>query len=120
MDEIIIKEAQFMCNIGISEEERARKQNIFVDAELFLNIRKASATDDINHTVNYSEIHSLIKKIAEKKEYSLIEALAGDIADGILKNYQVKKVIVNVKKPMALAEKNVKYAAVEITRSRHG
>ena len=106
-----------MCNIGVSQEERAKKQNIVVDAELFLNIRNASATDDIKQAVNYSEIHSLIKKIAEKKEYKLIEALAENIAEEILKNYQVKKVIIHVKKPMALAKKNVKYAAVEITRT---
>ena len=109
-----------MCSIGVSQEERARKQNIFVDAELFLNFMKASYTDDIKHTVDYLEIHSLIKKIAEKKKYKLIEALAGNIAEGILKNYQVKKVIVKVKKPKALSKKNVKYAAVEITRSKHG
>ena len=120
MDKIIIKEAQFMCNVGVSQEERAKKQNIVVDAELFFNFKKASSTDDIKHTVNYSEIHSLIKKIVEKKEYKLIEALAENIAEGILNNYQAKKIIVKVKKPMALAKKNVKYAAVEITRAKHG
>ena len=117
MDKIIIKGAQFMCNIGASKGERAKKQNIVVDAELFLNLSKASSTNDIRHTINYLEIHSLMKDIAEKKEYKLIETLAENIAIGILKNSSIKKVVVRIKKPMALAKKNVKYAAVEITRN---
>ena len=120
MDKIIIKEAQFRCNIGVSKEERAKKQNIVVDAELFFGIKKSSSTDDIKHTINYSQIHSLIKNIAEKKEYKLIETLAENIAKGILNNYTIKKVIIRVKKSKALAKKNVRYAAVEITRIKHG
>ena len=120
MDKLIIKEAQFMCNIGVSKEERAKKQDIVVDAELFFNFKKASSTDSIKNTIDYSEIHFLMKNIAEKKEYRLIEALAENIANGILKNSQAEKVLVRVKKPMALAKKNVKYAAAEITRTKHG
>lgn len=120
MDKIIIKKARFKCNIGISREERAKKQNIIIDVELFLNLRKASSTDDIKNSVDYSKIHSLIKSIAEKKEHKLIEALAENIANAVLKNFPAKKAVVKVVKPMALAKKNVKYAAVEIARSRHG
>ena len=108
-----------MCNIGVSQEERAKKQKILVDAELFLNLKKVSSTDNIKNTINYSEIHSLMKDIAEKKEHKLIEALAENIANGILKNFPAKKVLVTVMKPKALAKKNVEYAAVEIAR-KHG
>ena len=119
MDKVIIKEAQFMCNIGVSKEERAKKQNIVVDVELFLNLEKASSTDDIKHTINYSEIHSLMKDIAEEKEYKLIEALAENIAKEILNKFSVKKVRVRIKKPEALANRNVKYVAVEILRKKN-
>lgn len=120
MDKIIIKEAKFRCNIGVSKEEMAKKQNIFVDAELFFNLKKASLTDNIKNTINYSDVYKLIKNIAKKKEYKLVETLAENIASGVLKNLPAKKVIIRIKKPMALAKKNVKYAAVEITRTKHG
>ena len=55
MDKIIIKDAKFLCNIGMSSEERRKKQEIFVDIELFLNTKKAAQTDDIKDTVNYLE-----------------------------------------------------------------
>lgn len=120
MDKIIIKEAQFMCNVGVSKEERAEKQCIIVDAELFFNFKKVPSTDDIKNTIDYSQMHELIKNTAEKNEYKLIETLADNIAKEILKNLPAKKVIIMVKKPMALAKKNVRYAAVEITRIKHG
>lgn len=116
MDKIIIKEAKFMCNIGVSKEERAKKQSIFVDAELFFNLKKASYTDDIKNTIDYSEIYESIRNISEKREYRLIEALSEDIAKEILSNYPTKKIIIRVKKPL----RNFEYAAVEITRKKNG
>ena len=119
MDKIIIKNAKFKCNIGVTEKERGKKQEILIDAELFFNIKK-NLKDDIKNTVNYSEVHKTIKNIAEKKECKLIETLAGNIAKKILSDYQIKKIIVKAKKPKALHKKNVGYAAVELTRKKNG
>lgn len=116
MDKIIIKDAIFFCNIGISPKERSKKQKIFVDIELSLDTRKAAQKDDLKYTINYSDVFSLIKDIAEKKEYKLIEALANKIAEGILDKFDAKKIIVKVKKRL----QNMDYAAVEITRGKNG
>ena len=118
MDKIIIKEARFPCNIGVSRKERKEKQEIIIDAELFLNIKKASKTDKIIYAVNYSEVHDLIKNIVESKKYKLIEAMAENVAEEILNKFSVNKVLVRVKKPEAFANRNAKYAAVEITRNK--
>ena len=118
MDKIIIKEARFSCNIGVSQKERRKKQEIVVDAELFLDAKKAAQTDDIKYAVNYSEVYDLIKNIIGMKKYKLVESIAENIARGILNEFSVQKVIVKVKKPKALADRNVKYAAVEIIRKK--
>ena len=118
MDKIIIKEARFSCNIGVSQKERKKKQEIAVDAQLFLDAKKAAQTDDIKYAVNYSEVHDLIKNIIGMKKYKLAESIAENIARGILNEFPVQKVIVKVKKPEALADRNVKYAAVEIIRKK--
>ena len=118
MDKIIIKGARFSCSIGVSVEERSKKQKIVIDVELFLSARKAAKTDNIKYAVNYSEVHDLIKSLVESKKYNLIEAMAENIAEEILNKFPVKKVLVRVKKPEALSNKNVKYAAVEITRNK--
>ena len=120
MDKIIIKSANFLCNIGITPEERGKKQEIIVDAELFLDMKKMPKpfflSDDIKKTVNYSEVYELIKSIAENKEYHLIETLAENIAKAVLNKFPVKEVLVRVKKPKALADRNVEYVAVEIMK----
>jgi len=115
MDKIIIKDAIFFCNIGVSFKERGKKQKIFVDVELFLDTRKAAKTDDLKYTVNYSDVFSLVKNIAEKKEYKLIETLANKIAEIILDKFTAKKIIVKVKKRLPNMD-----AAVEITRDTNG
>ena len=120
MDKIIIKEARFLCNIGVSKKERNEKQEIISDVELSLDVRKASQTDNIKYAVNYSEVYSLLKNIAEKKEYKLIETMAEDIAKEILNKFSVENVLIKIKKPDALADKNVKYTAVEIIRGKNG
>ena len=119
MDKIIIKEAKFSCNIGVTEKERGKKQEIFIDAEIFFYTKKPGKTDKIGDTLNYSEIYDLIKKTTEDKEYKLIEAMAENIAEEILGNFSANAVLVRVKKPSALADRNVKYAAVEIIRTKN-
>jgi dihydroneopterin aldolase len=120
MDKIIIKNAKFKCNIGITDKERRKKQEILIDVELFFNIKNTSSTNDIKNTIDYSKLHEAIRNIVEKKGYNLIETLAESIAKETLSDYLIKKIIVRVKKPEALRKKNVEYAAVEITRKKNG
>ena len=118
MDKIIIKEARFPCNIGVSQKERKKKQEVIIDVEMFSNIKKASKTDNIRYAVNYSEVYDLIKNIVGREKYKLVEAMAENVAKEILNKFSVEKVLVRVKKPEALANRNVKYAAVEIIRKK--
>lgn len=119
MDKIIINSAHFLCNIGVTEEERKNKQEIIIDLKLFFDSLNAIQSDNIKNTINYSEIYELIKKIAEEKQYNLIEAMAENVAEEIFSNFNVNKVVVRIKKPNALADRNVKYVAVEISRSKN-
>jgi len=118
MDKLKIKEARFMCNIGISENERNTKQEIIADIELFLDFKEVAKTDDVADTINYSDVSKFLKDFISKKECKLIETLAEDIAVAVLKNFPAEKISVIIKKPNALA--NAKYASVEITRSKNG
>ena len=116
MDKIIIRDAQFNCNIGVSERERNIKQKIILDIEMFLDIRKTARTDNIENTVNYSEICLKIKKVLDIKKFKLIETLAENISSEILKDKKIKKIKLRVKKPMALKKYGASFAAVEIER----
>ena len=116
MDKIIIKEAKFLCNLGCTEEERKNKQEIIIDLELFTDVKKSAASKKLEDTIDYAKVHSVTEEVVEKHEYILIETLAESIAKSILEKFNIEKVLVRVKKPQALKDKNVKYPAVEIMR----
>lgn len=118
MDRIIIKNAPFLCSIGIKEEEREKKQEILVDIELFTDIRRGAGTDSIEDTIDYSAVHELISKEVGKNHYNLIETLAEKIAQRVLEHFHIEKVSIKIKKPSALAHRGVRYAGVAITRKR--
>lgn len=118
VDKITIGGAGIFCNLGVTERERRKKQEILVDIELYADTKKAAKTGKLKDTVNYSEVHKLAKEIAESGKYHLIESLAESIANCILKKFKVSEVLVRIKKPRALAGRNVQYSSIEIIRRK--
>lgn len=114
MDKIIIKNARFLCTVGINKAERKEKKEIILDVEIYFDTRNLA--DSIENTINYAEVYKKIKEVIEHKEYHLIETIAHDVADAILESFDTNKVKLVVKKPSALA--NAEYAAVAITREK--
>ena len=100
MDKIIVQDCSFQCKIGVSDEEKLQRREIFVDVEMFYDLKKSGETDELCHTINYSEVHSILKDVVEEREYNLIEALAEKISSEILEKIAVDRLIVRVKKPL--------------------
>ena len=115
MDKIVIKGAKFEVNIGVTDEERKTRQQILVDVTVFFDIAAAASTDDIEKSINYSQVCKKISGILQK-EYRLIETVAETIAQAILVSFPTNKVEICVKKPHAL--RIADYTAVEIVRER--
>lgn len=113
MDKIIIKNASYLCNIGVSEEERREKQQIFVDVVMHYDTKKSAESGEIDHTINYSGVNKWIKELVQG-ECKLIEQLAEKIAETILLIFNANKVEISIKKPNAI--RNADYAAVEVIR----
>ena len=66
MDIIKIKNLEVFSNHGVLKEENVLGQKFLISADIYLDTRKAGTTDDINDSVNYSEICHLVKNIMEK------------------------------------------------------
>jgi dihydroneopterin aldolase len=118
MDRIIVKNAPFLCSIGIKEEEREKKQEILIDIELFTDIKRGAGTDRIEDTIDYAAVYQLISEEVGKNHYNLIETLAEKIAQRVLDNFNIERISITIKKPSALAHRGVRYAGVAITRNR--
>ncbi|MFH1860255.1 MAG: dihydroneopterin aldolase [bacterium] len=119
MDKIIIKGIDFYGFHGVSQAEQELGQRFIVDVELELPLNKAGKSDQLTDTVNYCEIYSLIKEKGQQNRYNLIEAMASDMAESILKGFDlVERVNVYIKKPHAPIGGVIEYVEVRISRKR--
>ncbi|KPU27058.1 dienelactone hydrolase [Caloranaerobacter sp. TR13] len=119
MDKIILKGLSFYAYHGALKEENVIGQKFIIDLEVFCDLKRAGKTDDLAQSVNYAKIYELVKAICENNTFKLIEALAENIAIGILNEFKnVKEIVVTVKKPQAPVNGIFDYFGVEIRRAR--
>jgi len=119
MDVIHIKRLEIFANHGVIPEENTLGQKFIISADLYKDLRKAGRTDDVEETVHYGKAAVLIKQISEKSVFRLIEKLAEEIADALLKNFPLEKVRVIIEKPWAPVRLPLDTVAVEIERGWH-
>lgn len=118
MDKIIMNNMVFYGYHGVLEEEKALGQKFYLDATLYLDLRQAGKTDDLDHTVSYALVYETIENIVIKEKINLLEALAHRICYEILKSFQqIESVELLIKKPGAPVAGSFDYFAVEIKRS---
>jgi dihydroneopterin aldolase len=119
-DEILLEGMRFYAFHGVNAEERRLGQRFTVDVALAVDLRKAGVSDDLDDTVSYSDVYKLVRSTVEGKPRNLIEAVAEDLAAGILDRFPaVAQATVTVRKPEApLRGAMLDAAGVRITRRR--
>ncbi|HHV95317.1 MAG TPA: dihydroneopterin aldolase [Clostridiaceae bacterium] len=120
LDKIILRNMKFFAYHGVLPEERTKGQYFIIDVELYINLATAGKSDNLEHTVNYSDVYNEIKTIVLQNKFMLIEKLAETIAQSILDKYKnVIKTKVLVKKPQAPIDGEFDWMGVEIERTRN-
>ena len=117
-DKILLKNIILYAHLGVKEEEREVGQKVSIDVEISLGLGEAARRDDLEKTVDYEKVYNLIKERIEAKKYHLLEALAQDIAQEILKEFPVDEVLIRAQKPQVKLAGPLDYVAVEITRHK--
>jgi dihydroneopterin aldolase/D-erythro-7,8-dihydroneopterin triphosphate epimerase len=116
MDRIHIKDLVVPGIIGINPDERINKQDVLVNATLWVDTKAAAASDDIVDAVNYRTITKAIIAHIEAGEPMLVERLVAEIADICLADQRVSEVEVTVEKPSAL--RHARSVGITINRTR--
>ncbi len=102
---------------GVFESERANGQDFYVDVELEVDLTRASVSDDVKDTINYAEVTDMVAEEISTNPVSLIEKLAGRIAERIKVTFaQAARVTVTVHKPQAPVSADVTDISVTISR----
>lgn len=119
MDKMKLHRMEYFGYHGVFEEERKLGQRFYVDLELDLDLSGAGRSDDLNLTVNYAEVHFMVKEIVETRSFRLIEALGECIATALLDTYTViNAVTVKVTKPHPPFDVHFAGVTVELRRTR--
>lgn len=104
---------------GLFDDERERGQGFLVDVILKMDLSEVSQSDLIDDTVDYSALCDLVLEEIVGPPVSLIERLAGQIVERILREYsKVDSVQITVHKPDAPVAAKVKDISVSIERAR--
>ncbi len=119
MDKIFMKNMAFHGYHGVLEEEKKLGQKFFIDIILYVDLKKAGKTDDLNYTVNYGSVYEMLEDIVKNQRYNLLEALAENICKEVLDSFnKIEKINIKIKKPEAPVAGIFDYFAVEIERER--
>lgn len=116
-DKVFIKNLVLPCNIGVTDEERRKKQNVIFGIEIFYDLKSAGITDDLSKTIDYAEIQEKLANAVSSGEFKLLETVAQTVASLILKDAAVSCVKVAVMKEK-YSEKPI--MGIEITRDQNG
>lgn len=119
-DRILLEGMTFYGRHGTLDAERELGQRFVVDVSLYCDLADAGRSDDLEKTVDYSEIHRVAREIVEGEPVNLTETVAERIASAVLEEQVlVESVRVKVAKPdVRLGKTVLDGSAVEILRHR--
>lgn len=98
MDTVFIENYVLEAKHGYYKEEHSKKQKFIVSVFVHLDTKKSGITDDLHETLNYETIRMYIHDVLMESPHNLVESLAEEIAERLLK-HKITSVEVEIKKP---------------------
>ena len=99
METLTLKSLSFKGYHGYYEEEREQGNDFEVDIIFSADLRNAGETDQLEDTIDYQEVLTIIKKVMDGPSLKLIETLAKRIGDQLFDTFpNVASLEVSVRK----------------------
>ena len=117
-DRVRLRNMSFYGYHGVSAAEQEIGRRLLVDVELALDLSRAGESDDLADTVDYGQVYALVAEVNGSRRFSLLEALAEEIARRLLSRFPATEVKVRVRKPDPPVGGVVEGVEVEITRRK--
>jgi dihydroneopterin aldolase len=103
---------------GVFDHERADGQDFVVDITVWIDLDRAGESDDLSDTLDYGELAQRAADIVGGPARNLIEAVAAEIADDVMRDKRVHAVEVVIHKPNAPIPLAFEDVSVVARRSR--
>ena len=114
-DEIEIRRLKVHAHIGVPDDERSAPQVLLITARLTPSQGFDGLADEIAYTVDYHAVAIQIQELAAARPRKLIETLAAELCDFLLRNHPLSKVAISIEKHIL---PDTECVAVHIERSR--
>lgn len=82
---------------GVHEHEKREGQEFVFDVDIVVGDRGTS--DRLEEAVDYRDVAQAVQEVSDARSYDLLEALATDVADELLRRFEAERVVVRVEKP---------------------
>ncbi|KAI4970621.1 hypothetical protein ZWY2020_001535 [Hordeum vulgare] len=79
-DKLVLRGLQFHGFHGMKQEEKKLGQKFVADIDTWTDLAAAGDSDDISHTVSYTDIYRIAKGVVEGPSRNLLESVAQSIA----------------------------------------
>lgn len=103
---------------GVFPQEREHGQRFVVDVDMVLADDRSVESDRLDDTVDYSEVAQRVVSIVEGPPVELLEHLAGRIADAVMSDDRLTRVVIRVSKPDVSLPVLVDSTSVTLRRDR--
>ncbi len=120
MDHIKVENITCYTKIGVADNERAIGQRLKIDLEVFFDLSKAGASDELKDTVSYVSLVEIISSLTINREFKLIEHLAAEACQAIFKEIsKIQAIGIRVFKPHIPSPQFIGLPSVYIFRERN-
>jgi FolB domain-containing protein len=97
-DTIEIRRLCVSARIGVSDEERAAAQTLRITVRMVPGQGFNGLADDISRTIDYHSVALEIQAFADSRPRRLLETLAVETADLLLRNHPLQSVAITIEK----------------------
>ncbi len=111
--EIHLENLWVSTTIGVPDGERASAQEVAICLTMVPELAMGGLGDSIDKTVDYFAVSQRVAEIAGEGERKLIETLAEDVAEALLREFALDSVVVEVRKFIL---ENADYVSVKLER----
>jgi FolB domain-containing protein len=111
MDLILIEDLTLFFHVGVPDEERAKPQRLTLSVEMEHDFSTLGET--LDRTIDYHAVSLRLLNFGQNRSWKLIETLAVEAAEMILREFKPVRVTVEVRKFILPQTRHV---AVRVTR----
>ncbi|KLG20878.1 dihydroneopterin aldolase [Enterobacter roggenkampii] len=103
MDIVFIEQLSVITTIGVYDWEQTIEQKLVFDIEMGWDNRKSAKSDDVNDCLSYADISETVIGHVEGQRFALVERVAEEVAELLLKKFHSPWVRIKLSKPGAVA-----------------